>query len=130
MVRMLPTWRAWASIALVGASIAAACTPGERHRRVPPDEFARLAALPIGSALDVEWIGIAGDRAYLAVWTATSLPAGSRVDVISCAVASLPPALVARLRADASATRGDVEFHVPDAVQDPSTTPPQTLPRR
>ena len=127
---MLPSWGGWALLALVGGSIAAACTPGERHRRVPPDEFARLAALPIGSALDVDWIGIAGDRAYLAVWTATSLPAGSRVDVISCAVASLPPALVARLRAEASAAGGDVEFHVPDPVQESSTTPPQTLPRR
>ncbi len=116
------------TLGLLCISIVAACAAGERHRRVSPADFAQLAASPIGSARHVEWIGIAGDRAFLSVWTVASSSARARVDVVSCAVADLAPDLLARLRAEAPTQAAAGEYQALDHVECRCATPPSWLP--
>ena len=77
----------------------AACRSGGRHHQVSREEFLRLAALPVGSALDSEFIGVAHQRAFLSVWSAmpSSMRGGSHV--YSVALDELPAELAAELRA-------------------------------
>lgn len=91
------TGLAW-SLAVAGFLLSfGGCSAG-RHHEVSGAEFARLAGMPIGSAVDSRFIGATEHRAWLSVWSALPTIAGGGTDVYSVEIEDLPPEIALKIR--------------------------------
>lgn len=89
---------ALAAVAAAVLLLPGCCSSG-RPREVTAEEFVRLASMPIGSAHDSRFLGAAGKRAYLVVWSAATSSASGGDRVYSVAVEELPADIAQQIRA-------------------------------